>query len=149
MPMWLEQLTEIEFSGRRFSRADLKLVLEVSNDFSGLSLTELSKTISELLEWKRPNGKLKHEECRALLEKLQTDGQISLPALRKIKHSPRCIRRTPEGDPQPVLSGMVVQYEPFSLRPVQACDASLPALPQCASEAFSGFTSGFCAVGDR
>jgi hypothetical protein len=93
------QMPEIDFSGRRFSPADLDLIVEVTNDFPTLSLTELSKTLSELLEWKRPNGKLKYEECRALLEKLQADGQISLPAARKIKHSPRQIQETDEGNP--------------------------------------------------
>lgn len=122
------QISEIDFSGRRFSSADLELIFEVTNDFSTLSLTELSKTLSELLEWKRPNGKLKYEECRALLEKLQADGQISLPAARKIKHSPRQIQETDEGNPQPAMTGSVGQYEPLSLRLVQACDAQLHSL---------------------
>jgi hypothetical protein len=121
-------MPEIDFSGRRFSPADLDLIVEVTNDFSTLSLTELSKTLSELLEWKRPNGKLKYEECRALLERLQADGQISLPALRKIKHSPRQIQVTHEGNPQPAITGSVGQYEPLSLRQVQACDRQLHSL---------------------
>lgn len=119
------QMSEIDFSGRRFSPADLELIFEVTKDFSTLSLTELSKTLSELLEWKRPNGKLKYEECRALLEKLQADGQISLPALRPIKHSPRQIQQTQDGNPQPAITGRVAQYEPLSLRLVQACDGQL------------------------
>jgi len=57
--------SEISFSGRNFSAAELKLICETVRDFSNLSLTELSKTICELLEWKRPTGKLKYEECRA------------------------------------------------------------------------------------
>ncbi|HET8562839.1 MAG TPA: DUF4338 domain-containing protein [Candidatus Binatia bacterium] len=122
------QMPQIDCSGRRFSSTDLDLILEVTNDFSMLSLTELSKTLCELLEWKRPNGKLKYEECRALLEKLQADGQISLPALRKIKHSPRQIQESHEGNPQPAITGSIGQYEPLSLRPVQACDGRLHSL---------------------
>ncbi len=122
------QMPEIDFSGRRFLPADLDLILEVTNDFSTLSLTELSKTLCELLEWKRPNGKLKYEECRALLEKLQADGQISLPVLRKIKHSPRQIHETRDSNPQPAITGSLAQYEPLSLRLVQACDGRLHSL---------------------
>lgn len=121
-------MPEIDFSGRRFSSADLELIFEVAKDFSSLSLTELSKTLSELLEWKRPNGKLKYEECRALLEKLQALGQISLPSLRKIKHSPRRIQQSDEANPQPAIIGSVGLYEPLTLRLVQAGDAQLHAL---------------------
>jgi len=46
--------SEVSFSGRDFSAAELALVRETVHDFSNLSLTELSKTICELLMWKRP-----------------------------------------------------------------------------------------------
>jgi len=121
-------MREIDFSGRRFSSTDVGLIVEVTKDFATLSLTELSKTLCELLEWKRPNGKLKYEECRALLEKLQADGLISLPALHKIKRSPRQIQVTDASNPQVALTGSVPQYEPLSLRRVQACDGQLHSL---------------------
>ncbi len=121
-------MQEINFSGRSFSSTDLDLIREVTKDFSTLSLTELSKTLCELLEWKRPNGKLKYEECRALMEKLQADGLISLPTLRKMKRSPRRILVTHEGNPQAPMTGSVGQYEPLSLRLVQACDGQLHSL---------------------
>jgi len=35
-----------------------------------------------LLEWKRPNGRLKDHECRQLLERLAAEGVLRLPALR-------------------------------------------------------------------
>ncbi len=121
-------MREIDFSGRRFSSTDVGLIVEVTKDFATLSLTELSKTLCELLEWKRPNGKLKYEECRALLEKLQADGLISLPALHQIKRSPRQVQVTDASNPQVALTGSVRQYEPLSLRLVQACDGQLHSL---------------------
>lgn len=121
-------IAEIDFSGRRFSSADLDLVIQVTKRFSALSLTELSKTLCELLEWKRPNGKLKYEECRAFLEKLQSEKLISLPVVRKMKSTPRRIPLTHECDPQPAVTGSLQQYEPLSLRLVQACDGPLYAL---------------------
>src|SRR5437870_10029504 len=41
---------------------------QTAAQFSALGVTEISRTICELLEWKRPNGKLQHHECRQLLE---------------------------------------------------------------------------------
>ena len=67
-----------EFSGRTFSPEDLALVGQVTRDFAKLSLTEIAKTLCELLEWKRPTGKLKYEECRAFLEPLRDQGILSL-----------------------------------------------------------------------
>jgi len=121
-------MSEIEFSGRKFSPTALDLIVQVTKRFSTLSLTELSKTLCELLEWKRPNGKLKYEECRAFLEKLQSENLISLPVVRKMKCTPRRILLTQEGDPQAPITGSLQQYEPLSLRLVQACDGLLYAL---------------------
>lgn len=39
---------------------------------------------ASLLEWKRPRGGLKNHECRQLLERLQAQGFLRLPALRKL-----------------------------------------------------------------
>ncbi len=54
----------------------------VAQDYAGLGVTEIARTICELLEWKRPNGGLKNHECRQLLERLQAEGVVTLPALR-------------------------------------------------------------------
>jgi len=48
--------SEVSFSGRNFGAAELDLIRETVRDFSNLSLTELSKTICELLVWKRPTS---------------------------------------------------------------------------------------------
>ena len=56
-----------EFFGRRFSCSDIRLIRDLARDFSALSLTELASTVCELLDWRRPNGKLKYKECRAML----------------------------------------------------------------------------------
>lgn len=115
----------LEFSGRRFSSADLRLMLEVARDYSALSLTELSSTLCELLDWKRPNGRLKYKECRALLEQLQVEGYVSLPALRETSpRRPRTIVPDASSDPQAPLTGTVGEYLPLSLRRVEGEDLS-------------------------
>jgi hypothetical protein len=58
------------FCGRPSLPTEIQLIRDVVSDCHALSLTEISRTICELLDWKRPNGRLKNHECRLLLEKL-------------------------------------------------------------------------------
>ena len=114
-----------EFFGRCFSSEDLRLILDVVRDFSTLSLTELSSTLCELLDWKRPSGKLKYKECRALLEQLQAEGRVSLPALHKTApFRPRRIVASAESDPETPLTGSAGDYLPLTLRPVDDVPSS-------------------------
>jgi hypothetical protein len=76
---------EVTFCGRKFTAQEVELMRVVANDYAGLGVTEIARTVCELLEWKRPNGRLKNHECRQLLERLQAEGVVTLPALRKTK----------------------------------------------------------------
>jgi len=116
-----------DFCGRRFTEQDIKLITEVTRNFSRLSLTELSNTVSELLEWKRPNGKLKYDESRALLQKLQASGIVSLPAMRKTAVcGARTIVHSASSDARDRLEGAIGGYLPLKLRLVD--DRSLSSL---------------------
>ena len=55
----MNNLTAITFAGRRFSSEELALMRQTATDYAGLSITEISRTICEWLDWKRPNGRLK------------------------------------------------------------------------------------------
>ncbi len=71
-------------------------------------------------------GKLKHEEGRALHERLQADGIVSLPKLRATAApGPRRIVATAQSDPQKPVTGSVEQFEPLSLQLVQASKREL------------------------
>lgn len=48
------------FGGRTFSVAELELIRETVMEFAALGVTEIARTVCELLEWKRPNGGLKN-----------------------------------------------------------------------------------------
>ncbi len=111
----------VAFGGRRFSAAEIELVREVVADFRGLSLTEMARTICELLEWKRPNGRLKNHECRLFLEKLSAEGVLSLPALRQSgPRGPRIVTFTATGEEQEPLTGSISQFAPLSLTVVHS-----------------------------
>ena len=72
----------LRFCGRLFTGPDLELMRVVVHDYRGLAVTEIARTVCELLEWKRPNGRLKDHECRQLLEHVAAEGVLRLPALR-------------------------------------------------------------------
>src|SRR5262249_3923233 len=70
------------FCGRTLVRAELELMRQIAAEFPALGVTEIARTVCELLEWKRPQGGLKNHECRQLLERLAAEGILRLPALR-------------------------------------------------------------------
>jgi len=72
------------FCGRTFTAQEVELMRVVAHDYAGLGVTEIARTVCELLEWTRPNGGLKNHECRQLLERLEGEGVLRLPALRKL-----------------------------------------------------------------
>jgi hypothetical protein len=61
----------LTFCGRTFDAGEQELMCQTALDFSALGVTEIARTVCELLERTRPNGGLKDHECRQLLERLQ------------------------------------------------------------------------------
>jgi hypothetical protein len=119
----------VEASGRSFSSAEIDLICQTVKTFSNLSLTELSNTLCELLEWKRPNGKLKYEECRTFLERLQADGIVFIPKLRsKGSPGPRRVNASTHVELEAPVAGSAGQFEPLSLKLVQASKRDLNAV---------------------
>lgn len=107
----------ISFCGRQLSAEEIKLIRDIVRDFPALSLTELAKTICELLDWRRPTGALKDHECYLFLQHLRERGLLSsLPAIRGTSaRGPRTIRLDDRSDPQTALSGSVRDYMPLEL----------------------------------
>ena len=76
----MQKATEQQrFCGREFTTEDVSLIQEIVETCAGLSRLELAHTVCELLEWKRPGGGLKARECRDLLERLESEGVLTLP----------------------------------------------------------------------
>lgn len=117
----MEIHTERVFCGRRFSSKELELIEEVIESCSGISRTELAYTVCELLDWKRPNGKLKGRECREFLEALEGSGLFELPERREGK--PLGSRTSvPDMGLEPIradLTGTVRDFSPICLKRVE------------------------------
>src|SRR5712691_10557768 len=106
----------LTFCGRTFHLGELELMRHTALEFSALGVTEIARTVCELLEWKRPSGKLKDHECRQLLERLEAEGFLELPELRKL--GGKGPRRVALGEPcaEPAaLGGTASEYEPLQL----------------------------------
>jgi len=103
------------FCGRALSREDLDLIRQLTHDCSGLSLTELSRTVCELLDWRRANGALKTRECYAFLQLLQARGWLtSLPPLRLTSpRRPRTLALDSASDPGAPREGPLRPYLPL------------------------------------
>lgn len=119
--MQQRDMQSISFCGRRFTPADLKLIAEVVESCSALSRAELGATVCELLEWKRPSGRLKSRECRDLLELLQGEGLIELPPKGNGRPAglSDAVARTRGGEPGEPITGTVGELGPARLERVE------------------------------
>ena len=105
----------LSFCGRALSREDLGLIRQLTQDCSRLSLTELSRTVCELLDWRRANGALKTRECYGFLQRLQARGWLtSLPPIRLTSpRRPRTLTLDSASDPGAPLDGPLRPYLPL------------------------------------
>lgn len=71
-------------SGRKFSKKDIELVVELTRSFKNLSLNELCLTVCELLTWRSQNGSLKIDSCKKALISFENEGLLSLPKRRRL-----------------------------------------------------------------
>jgi hypothetical protein len=110
----------LTFSGRTFSPQELELIEQISTDFYSLGRTEISRTVCELLDWRRASGRLKNHECRLLLERLEGLGWLRLPELRALGgRGPRRVGLSSKSEPQADLIGSAGEFEPLHLEVVE------------------------------
>jgi hypothetical protein len=116
-----ESATKRKYFGREFSQEELELIKEIVNGFGSLSVSEISRTVCELLEWKRPSGGLKSHECRQMLEEMRDRGMFKLPELRgEGPRGPRVVKETSAGESREEIKGRAGEFEPLELRKVEA-----------------------------
>ena len=110
------------FSGRDFTVEEISLIQEVVETCTGISRTELAYTVCELLDWKRAGGGLKGPECRELLERLESQGVLALPAKKSLGsiQSKKSISPGGEGQFHSELTGSVEAFAPIEVELVQS-----------------------------
>ena len=112
------------FCGRVFTREELSLIQEVVETCAGISRTELSYTVCELLGWRRANGRLKGTECLELLERLESQGVLKLPKSRQTgpRKGTRHIAPTTDDPLRANLMGSVGAFLPLDVELVKSRD---------------------------
>ena len=122
--MVLSPPESVAFSGRVFSRDELELMRRIASDCAGLSVTEIARTVCELIDWTRPSGRLKNQECRQLLERLRDAGWLRLPSLHPSgPRGPRHIRVSSDSSAHTSWTGSAGQYRPLEFHIVEAATA--------------------------
>jgi len=111
-----------KFCGREFAAEEVSLIQEVVETCGGISRTELAHTVCELLDWKRANGGLKARECRDLLERLESQGILALPAKKSPGSSKSRKKIAPAGAGQvhSTLTGRVEAFTPLDVKLVES-----------------------------
>jgi len=112
----INTLPKTTFSGRRFTRKQLKQVQETVQTFKNLSRKELALTVCEHLSWTTPNGKLKVNSALTLLEKLEFYGIVTLPAKKKVKAQVRRIPAFVEDPETPPINDTLNAIGPITLQ---------------------------------
>ena len=116
----------ITYGGRCFSSEELALMRQAASDYAERGITEIARTLCEWLDWKRPNGRLKNHECRLLLERLDHQGILKLPAVRRSgRRGPRSVVIDTETDAPTPIQTTVTELEPLRLVLVEKPESSL------------------------
>lgn len=72
----------MEYSSKSFTQKDIELIQWTRKQYPDLSRSELAATISEFLVWTTDAGRPKTIQCLKFLEKLESEGILTLPALQ-------------------------------------------------------------------
>lgn len=105
--------------GRKFTVQELEDIQETVHMFPLLSQRELGLTICENLNWVAPNGRYKIDACRQLLIKLEAQGALRLPELRKTLPGKKTFMPGERTKAEDLLVGTVSQFEPIHLEIVR------------------------------
>lgn len=98
---------------------------EIAKNYAGLAVTEMARTVCELLDWKRPTGRLKDLECRQLLKHLESQGWLKLPPVRPLgRRGPRQVQLTEASAPQATVEGTAGEFEPLKLQVIESPEKS-------------------------
>ena len=116
----VESLPKTTFSGRRFTRKQLKQVQETVQLFPNLSRKELARTLCEHLDWRTPRGTYKIESCLTMLNELERHGVVTLPAKRQTKAP---VRRKPtfaDAPEETPVNATLMELQPIVLQKVSS-----------------------------
>jgi len=107
--------TSIVFSGRTFSQEDIEMIKWARKRYPKLSRRELAGTVCEILNWTTPAGRAKIKQCLDLLELLEADGILQLPAIQTFMQREKKVYIPEIKFETEEINGEIQEYEPIQL----------------------------------
>jgi len=107
----------MEYAARSFTLEDIELIQWTRKQYPDLSRTELASTVCEFLGWTTDAGRPKAAPCLGFLEKLESEGFLTLPPLQTEKiRSGKCKESfTQIQKPEAEITGFLADYNGIRL----------------------------------
>ena len=103
----------IRYCGRGFTPDELVCIKSLIKHNPQFTRRRLSREVCTMLEWLKPDGKLKDMSCRVAMLRMHEDGLLTLPPPTRIKQPVRKIAFTSATDPQAPVSVSVDLLPPL------------------------------------
>ena len=115
----------IRYCGRDWTPKELeqiRLLIKCNPKFNRM---RLSKEVCRMLQWLKPDGKVKDMSCRVAMLRMHKDGLIVLPSPTQAKAALKSIEFTPATDPQTPVVSSVDQLPQLHFRMVTKATSAL------------------------
>lgn len=113
------------YCGRDFTNKELDQIRSLIKENPQFHRAKLSREVCQMLQWLKPDGKLKDMSCRVAMLRMQEDGLIELPEPLRIKAAIRKIEFTPATDPKDSILCPVNQLPHLRLQMINKTNSSL------------------------
>ena len=113
------------YCGRDFTNKELDQIRSLIKENPQFHRAKLSREVCQMLQWLKPDGKLKDMSCRVAMLRMQEDGLIELPEPLRAKAVIRKIEFTPVTDPQDSILCPVNRLPHLQLQMVNKTNSSL------------------------
>jgi len=91
----------VRYCGREFTVSQMEAVQSLIADTPSANRAQLSRLVCQILDWRRPGGRLKEMSCRVAMLGMHRDGLITLPPPQKCNGNGRPYRRrTLQAEPE-------------------------------------------------
>jgi hypothetical protein len=91
----------VQYCGHVFTVSQMEAIRTLIADNPNANRARLSQLVCQILDWRRPDGRLKEMSCRVAMLRMQGDGLIQLPLPRNGNNNGRPYhRRTPQAEPE-------------------------------------------------
>ena len=113
------------YCGRDFTPKELEQIGSLIKHNPEFNRTRLSREVCQMLQWLKPDGKLKDMSCRVAMLRMEKDGLIRLPSATQTFPPAKKIEFTPSTDPQSPVICPVNQLPQIHLQMVTKASSAL------------------------